>query len=176
MKALRSGDLLFLISCTEIVDSESRNKFKKVLVIHASDLPIGRGWSPHIWQILEGKDRITLTLLEAEKEVDTGDIWKQMVVTVPSNALWDEINKLIFDAECLLMDFAVANFDQVNPVPQNLSIPSSYYPKRKPSDSELNPEKGIAEQFDLLRVCDPARFPAYFRLRGCEYKIRLEKI
>jgi methionyl-tRNA formyltransferase len=117
-----------------------------------------------------------LTLLEAEDKVDTGDIWKKLIVSIPPDALWDEINKIIFEAECQLMDFAVTNFNQVNPAPQNLSLPTSYYPRRKPSDSELDPTKTIAEQFDLLRICDPARFPAYFRLRGCEYKIRIEKI
>lgn len=28
---------------------------------------------------------------------------------------------------------------------------------------------------DLIRICDPDRFPAYFELHGHKYNIRLEK-
>ena len=62
---LIGGDILFLISCSELIDKQDREKFKKTLVIHASDLPKGRGWSPHIWEIIHGADEITLSLLEA---------------------------------------------------------------------------------------------------------------
>jgi methionyl-tRNA formyltransferase len=172
---LAPGDLLFLISCSEIINADVRDKFKKVLVIHASDLPKGRGWSPHVWQILEGKDSIHLTLLEGEDKVDSGKIWEKTVIKVPRDALCSEINERIFEAECLLMDFAVEHFNSVKPKQQDMSLSSSYYSKRTPSDSELDPNKSIADQFDLIRVCDPDRFPAYFQLRGSEYKIRLER-
>ena len=35
--------------------------------------------------------------------------------------------------------------------------------------------RSIAEQFDLLRVADPQRFPAFFDLRGHRYLVRIEK-
>ena len=62
-KTLIGGDLLFLISCSEFIKKEKRCLYKKVLVIHASDLPGGRGWSPHIWQALENCKEITVSLL-----------------------------------------------------------------------------------------------------------------
>ena len=71
------GDLLFLISFTKIVKHNIRKKFKHSLVIHASDLPKGRGWSPLVWQILQGYTKITVTLFEAVDEVDAGIIWKK---------------------------------------------------------------------------------------------------
>ncbi|WPJ97330.1 formyltransferase family protein [Coraliomargarita algicola] len=172
---LDSGDLLFLISCSEIIDREVRDRFKKVLVIHASDLPLGRGWSPHVWQIVEGSENVCVTLLEAEDHIDSGDIWNKIWVAIPVDALWTEINDIIFEAECSLMDYAVENFHSIKPTQQNRSIPPTYYPKRTPADSELDPQKSIADQFDLIRVCDPDRFPAYFSLRGSEYIIRLER-
>ena len=45
---LSGGHLLFLISCTEIISSSDRAKYNVSLVLHASDLPDGSGWSPHI--------------------------------------------------------------------------------------------------------------------------------
>lgn len=173
---LTDGDILFLISCSEIISKDDRKAYKKVLVIHASDLPSGRGWSPHIWQIIEGNEDIVLTLLEAEDDVDSGDIWHQVNITIPKYALYDEINSALFDAELTLMDYAVENFYNVQPCSQSQNSESTYYRKRLPSDSEIDPLLSISEQFNLIRVCDPERYPAFFKLQGKKYKIILEKM
>jgi methionyl-tRNA formyltransferase len=173
---LPGGDVLFLVSCSEIIGSIERKAYRSSLVLHASKLPHGRGWNPHVWQIIGGAREITLSLLEAEDAVDTGRIWHQLTFSVPKHALWDEINELLFKAEISLIDFAVNNFDKANPVDQNKSIKPSYFPKRTPADSKIDPEKSIASQFNLIRVCDPKRFPAYFELHGQKYKLLLEKI
>ena len=80
---LSGGDILFLISCEEIVGPTDRSAYHATLVLHASDLPRGRGWSPHIWQILEGAEEIIISLLEAADKVDSGRIWKQLKFPVP---------------------------------------------------------------------------------------------
>ncbi len=170
---LIGGDILFLISCSEVIAQNERNKFKKTLVIHASDLPKGRGWSPHIWEIVNGTKEIILSLIEAEDRVDTGDIWKKVKVDIPKTALYDQINELIFEAELELMDFAVDNFLHVTPSKQPVEAPS-YWPKRMPKDSEVKIHQSIEEQFDLIRVCDPYRFPAFFYKNGKKFKLIIE--
>ena len=171
---LASGDILFLISCSDIVSKLERDKFKKTLIIHASDLPNGRGWSPHIWEIINGATDITLSLLEAENKVDTGDIWKKISVSIPKTTLFDEINELIFDAELALMDFAIENYNTIEPKKQS-NIDSAYWPKRSPKDSLIDINKTLAAQFDLIRVCDSKRFPAYFYKEGVKFNIVIEK-
>jgi methionyl-tRNA formyltransferase len=173
---LTEGDLLFLISCSEILTESDRRAFTTTLVIHASDLPIGRGWSPHIWQILDGDTEFTLSLMEAEDKLDSGAIWKKVLITIDRDALWDEINHKIFEAELSLMDFAVLHCEGMTATPQSTEVEPTYLPKRTPLDSKIDPQKSIEEQFNLLRVCDPDRFPAYFELHGHRYSIRLEKI
>lgn len=173
---LSGGDLLFLISCSEIIKQEEREKYQKTLVIHASDLPRGRGWSPHIWQIIEGENSICVSLLEAEDKVDSGDIWHQIKVDIPKHFLFDEINNALFEAELLLMDFAVNNMQSIVPHKQSAEVEPTYYPKRSPKDSQLDPEQSIKGLFDVMRVCDPERFPAYFELYGKKYAVKLEKI
>ena len=69
-----NGDLLFLVSCSLLVDRAVTKSFKHAMVLHASDLPKGRGWSPHIWELLNGADQITVSLLDAAAAVDCGDI------------------------------------------------------------------------------------------------------
>jgi methionyl-tRNA formyltransferase len=172
---LMGGDILFLISCSEVISSVIRSKYRASLVIHASDLPKGKGWSPHIWQILEGRNEFTVTLLEAEDSVDSGRIWSQIKVSLEGHELADEINSLLFRAEIALMDFAVREFFQIIPFHQ-AEFSSTYYRKRIPEDSRLDPNKSLAEQFNLIRVADPDRFPNFFELHGFRYVLSVKKV
>lgn len=171
---LQGGDILFLVSCGELIGPADRAAYGATLVLHASDLPLGRGWSPHVWQIANGSRQITLSLLEAAEPVDSGSIWAKKRIDVPPGALWDEINRLLFDAELELMDFAVANYRTVTPLPQASDVQPTHWRRRTPEDSRLDPHRSLAEQFDLLRVCDPGRYPAFFELHGRRYKVVLE--
>jgi methionyl-tRNA formyltransferase len=172
---LVGGDFLFLVSCAEIISAEIRSRYRFVLVLHASPLPRGRGWSPHIWAIINGAEALTVSLLEAEDGVDSGRIWRQVTFPVPRHALWDEINAVLFQHEIELIAFALENWCSVVPREQERNAETNYYPRRKPEDSELDPQQSIASQFDLIRVCDPDRYPAFFRLRGENYRLRIEK-
>jgi len=171
---LTSGDILFLISCSEIISQSEIRRYKKTFVVHASDLPYGRGWSPHVWEIINGANSIILSLFEAQDKVDTGDIWKKISINIPKTSLYYEINELIFNSELELMDFAIENFDTM--VPEKApNIDTKYWPKRTPKDSLIDINKTISEQFDLIRVCDPQRFPAYFYIDGIRFDITIEK-
>lgn len=175
-KDLLGGEILFLVSCSEIISAADRAAYRASLVLHASNLPVGRGWSPHIWQIIGGAQEVTLSLLEVEDKVDSGRIWHQTTFPVPKHALWDEINERLFNAQIDLIDLAVHEFDTVIPKPQDIATVPTYYPLRTPDASKLDAERSIASQFDLIRVCDPTRFPAFFELHGEKYKLTLEKI
>ena len=174
-KDAQGGDILFLISCSELVPSTVLGKYKHSLVIHASDLPLGRGWSPHIWDILNGNERIFVSLLEAGEKVDTGNIWKKSSYEIPKYFLYDDILEVVNKAHIDLMDFAILNFANISAKPQSNEISPTYHPKRTPKDSEISPFKSIEEQFDNLRVADKNRFPSFFYLHGKKFKIFIER-
>ena len=171
---LNGGRLLLLISCHEVIDKKTRGLYNVSLVIHASDLPKGRGWSPHVWQIIEGKNEIIVTLLEAEDELDSGSIWAQEIMELEGHELLPEIDEKLFTTELKLMDYALGNMDLAEPRQQDDKL-SSYYPRRTPDDSCLDPEKPLSEQFDLLRVVDSKRYPAFFDFRGHRYYLNISK-
>lgn len=171
---LGKGDILFLISCSEKIGDSEYQKYRHVLVLHASDLPKGRGWSPHIWDILNGCSELTLSLIEAANDVDTGDIWRKINIPIPKQMLWKEINDALFNGELELMSWAINNHNNIKPMAQDLSKAPTYWPRRTAQDSCIDIDKSLAEQFDLLRVCDPDRFPVYFEMRGQKYKLKLE--
>ncbi len=170
----KGGDFLFLISCQELVPRQIRNRFRHSLVIHASDLPRGRGMSPHVWQILEGNADLILSLLSVADPVDTGDIWHQIEMHIPRNAVFSEINALVFKGEVALMNWALRHCDSAKPRLQ-AGNPTQYR-RRTPADSELDPAKPLAELFDQLRVADPTRYPAFFRFRGRLFRVGIEPI
>ena len=170
---VQDGDFLFLISCTEIIPKKICDKFRHTLVAHASDLPKGRGHAPYVWQILEGSNQITVSLFEAADKFDEGDIWEKKIVKLEGHELYSEILEKLSDVVISLMEFAIKNPNH-KPNPQPLTG-STYYPKRTPKDSQLDPNKTIKEQFDLMRVADENRYPCFFYYRGHKYKITLNK-
>ena len=172
---IKSGDILFLISCTEIIESDIRNRFSKTLVIHESDLPKGRGWSPISWLILEGKEEIPITLLEAIDKVDAGPIWKKSFVKLEGHELFDEISKKVYTEKIKLIDFAIGNFGRITHYQQDDSE-ATYYPRRVPNDHEIDVKESISEQFEKLRMSDKNRYPCFFYFRDHKYKIFLEKM
>jgi len=173
---LSEGDFLFLVSCSEIIKQEHRENYSHTLVLHASDLPNGRGWSPHVWEIVSGGDTITLSLLEAEDNVDSGRLWLQCKIPVAKTALWYEMNNQLYEAEIKLMNQAVEGYKDIQPYAQDPNSESTYHRKRTSRDSQIVPCQSIADQFDLIRMCDPERYPAWFELHGQKYKLTLEKI
>ena len=64
---------------------EILKKFRNNLVVHASDLPNGKGWSPLTWQILDGKKKIHVSLIEADEKVDSGKIYKKLQINVSND-------------------------------------------------------------------------------------------
>ena len=168
------SDFLFLVSCGEIASKQARSRFRHCLVLHASDLPDGRGWSPHVWHILNGVEELTVSLLSADDPVDSGAIWHQKRIPLNGTELCDEVNDRLFAAEVELMDWALTNCDHTAPVDQDGE--PSYFRQRTPEDSHVSPEQTLAEIFDLLRVADPVRYPAFFEHRGQKYALDLRKV
>lgn len=172
---LGSGDILFLIAVSEIIENQTLSRFEHSAVVHSSDLPEGRGWSPQVWAILNGAKEIVVSALVAAESVDSGPIWTKQTVAIPQHALHSEINAILFQTWSDVISRVcemVTNGEKPTPQPKK---PMTYWPRRTPADSRIDPNASIASQFDLLRVCDPERYPAYFELHGCTFEIRVQK-
>jgi methionyl-tRNA formyltransferase len=126
---------------------------------------------------LDGAKSITVSLLDAEDEVDSGAIWAKREISVPLGALYDEINKALFETEISLMSEAVARInDETAPVPQDATVEPTFHRKRTPADSEIDPSLSLEALFNKIRLMDPERYPAYFYLHGQKYTIELRKV
>lgn len=165
------GEILFLLGCEKLVDTQVLKKNMHTIVIHESALPEGKGWSPLTWQILEGKHTIPITLFEADEKADSGAIYLQDEMSFNGTELVDELrvqqgNKTI--------ELALRFVDEhPNHVPRAQEGNETWYPRRKPADSELDVTKSIADQFNLLRVVDNERYPAFFIYNGKKYILKI---
>ena len=168
------GDVAFYLSCYELIKENILSRNKHNIVIHESDLPQGKGWSPASWQILEGKKEIPLTLFEISERVDSGDIYFKDKIYLDGTELKDEWqNKIVHKKLEMCLRF-LREYIGSTPSPQKGT--ESFYPKRTPNDCMLDINKTIQEQFNLLRIVDNDSYPAFFEINGTKYKIAISKI
>ena len=126
------------------------------------------------WQILDGASSIPVTLFEAVADLDSGPIYLQQEITLQGHELVDEWRAL--QARTTL-DLCLTWFDRHHEVvkaaqPQCGDV--SCYPRRRPSDSQLDFELSLAEQFNVLRVVDNGRYPAFFYAHGRRYILNFQ--
>ena len=170
---VRVGDMAFFLSCEKIIKKEIRDRNRLSLVAHSSDLPKGKGWSPLTWAILEGKSAVTNTLFEAVDKVDAGKIYLQNTMRFAGHELLPELHAIQgTKINELVLEF-VEQYSAITCREQRGE--ESFYRKRTPEDSELDPNKTIAEQFNLLRVTDNEKYPAFLRYRGKKYILKIDK-
>lgn len=171
-KELKKGDLAFFLSCFEIIPKDLLKLNKNNIVVHASKLPEGKGWSPASWQILEGKNTIPLTLFEASDKVDAGDIYIQDELLLEGSELIDEWRPKLGEKITQMCLQYVSQYNDTKGKPQEGS--ETFYQKRTPKDSELDVNKTIKEQFNLFRIVDNEKYPAFFKLNNKTYTLKIE--
>jgi len=175
VEAVPRGDILFILGFFKIVPLSVLIRNKTNIVVHESALPRGRGWSPATWLVLEGAREIPMTLFEAVEKVDAGRIYLRGKVRLKGNELLPEIHEKVADGIMRLCETFVRSWPAVLRKGTLQKGQPTYYPKRTPLDSRLDPRQSIARQFNLLRIVDNQSYPAFFTHRGCTYILRIEK-
>lgn len=167
------GDVCFLIGCTKIVSEEILRRNKHNLVVHESALPQGKGFAPVAWQILEGKNEIPVSLIDANKEADSGDIWLTDTIKLSGHELSAEWRELQGNITIELALKFVKEYEYLKPKKQVGD--SCFYKRRRPCDSQIDIDKNFRDIIPLLRVVDNRSYPAFFEYLGCKYKIEITK-
>lgn len=169
-----SYDVLFILSYHKIIPKKNLDKNKHNIVIHASDLPSGKGWSPMFWQILESKNEIIFSMFEASTGVDDGDIYMKEQLNFTGIELNEELRFMQAQFIIQMCLKFYNNYDKYI-IPIKQSGIETFYAKRDSKDSELDINKTINEQFNLLRIVDNERYPAFFYKEKKKYIIKIEE-
>jgi methionyl-tRNA formyltransferase len=170
---LAAGEVCLLVSCGRLLSTEQLALHRHNLVVHESALPQGQGWSPMTWQILEGARTIPITLFEAVAELDAGPIYLQQQIDLQGHELVEEWRALQAQATLELCLAWLDRYHEVVAAAQPLHGEPSYYRRRRPADSELDPQRSMSDQFNLLRVVDNQWYPAFFHWRGRRYSVQV---
>ena len=171
---LEKGDVLYILSYLKIIPKKYLGLHDMNLVIHGSDLPKGRGFSPLSWQISEDSRVIVFTLFEAKDEVDSGDYYMKREMELDGTELFHE-----WRSKCanFVAEMALEFLDNKDShPPSSQSGETTFYPKRGEADDEVLPEHSLEMIFDKLRASDSDRYPVWFRFRGRKYSLRMDGI
>lgn len=174
-KKIPTGDVAFFLGCTKIVPPAYLKRNTINLVVHESALPKGRGWSPLSWQVLEGKNRIPLTLFEAVERVDAGRVFIRDFITLKGHELLAEIQYLSankINDMCLRF---MAGYPGILRKGKTQNGKPTYYPRRTADDSRLDARKSLASQFNLFRIANNRNYPVYFDWKGYRFILEIRK-
>lgn len=173
---LAPGDVCLLLSCGRLLSTEQLALHRHNLVVHESALPQGQGWSPMTWQILEGASQIPITLFEATAALDAGPIDLQQQIVLQGHELVEEWRTLQAEATIALCLEWLDRYAEVLKHARPQQGEASHYRRRRPADSQLDLQRPLAEQFNLLRVVDNQRYPAFVELRGRRYALQIHAL
>lgn len=169
-------DIAFCLGYYHLIPPKYFNKPKHgTFVIHATDLPRGRGWAPVNWALIRGDSHIHITSFKVDEGCDTGPYYTKSSCVIDEmdtvNSAYDKVhiecaNHISSILTELVETGSLTLHEQVGE--------PSWNPRRTPNDSELDPHKTIAEQWNLLRATDNKEYPAFFRMNGKKVILRYE--
>ncbi len=128
------------------------------------------------WQILDGSCRISITLFEASAAMDAGPIYLQRMIDLQRTELVEEWRALQAEVTFALCLEWLHRYIKVLMQAQPRQGEASHYRRRRPADSQLDPQRPLAEQFNLLRVVDNQRYQAFVQLRGRRYALQIQPL
>lgn len=151
------ADIAISVNWPNLIGQEACNAFEHgILNGHAGDLPRYRGNACANWAILNGEEKIILTIHQIDPHgLDTGDIILKKDFSLNSNIYIDEIYKWL--REITPSAFCEAlygiEYDLLHPIPQSTNPSESLrcYP-RKPEDGRIDWKDSAKEVYALIRA------------------------
>ena len=92
---------------------------------------------------------------------------------IEDTCLYDDIRKSQGIATKELIKKFLSKFPRVKDEKQKGK--SSYFKKRTHLMSEININKSIKSQFNLLRICNNEKWPAFFKFKGTKFILKIYK-
>jgi len=173
-KLKKRYDFVFLLGYTKKISKEELSRHGKVFLVHESDLPKGKGFAPIQWQILNNESVIYFCLIEAAEKIDSGYIYLKERLVLDGNELYDDIRLKQAKLSFTMIKRYLKNYQKIKGIPQK-KYKTKLFKRRTTSDSELNINKTIKSQFNLLRIVNNDLWPAFFVINGQKYYLKITK-
>lgn len=167
------GDVMFALHCPALIPEAKFKQHKNNIVIHAGDLPKGRGRSPIHWQVEQGLNDLVLSLFEMGDGADNGPVYLKSTLHLDGTELLPEIRRKVIAKEMEMVDEFLANWPMKA---QEQTGEATYFEKRNREHQRLDPHKSLAEQFNRIRVADNDLYPLWFEHQGKSYRLQIEPL
>ncbi len=163
-------DKIFIPHWSYIIPKEIYSRFE-CIVFHMTDLPFGRGGSPLQNLIVRGYNETVISALSVEKEVDSGDIYLKVPLSLSGSA-----EEIFIRATRLIEEMIeVIVLQAPTPLPQTGEIVT--FRRRGPEDSDLNSAQSINQIYDYIRMLDsPGYPPAFIDFKGFRLEFTKAKL
>lgn len=170
--------VLLSVGFPYLLSMEILQKFIVCLNVHPTLLPRYRGPSSGSYILIDNEKESGSTVHVIDEGMDTGPIVLQRKVSLTRFDTIRSLQKKVYSIEPQLVLDALALLREpgFHPTPQDEANATVYSKKRKPEDSEVDPNKTVLQLFDCIRACDSDEFPAFFYLEGQKVCIRLWRL
>jgi len=146
---------------------------KNVIIFHGSNLPLGKGWAPIYYTLVENLPNYTITGILPADKVDSGDIVVRAKFSIKDNYTAENIREFDNEISILLIKKILERFSNNHLKGKKQTGPESYYQRRYPKDNEIKINSKISEIFNHLRACESSH-PAFFYYNKTKYLIYIE--
>lgn len=171
--ARKKIDLLFILGFTKKINLDRLKNYKNKFIVHESNLPKGRGFSPIKNQILKKIYKIKCCLIECVDKIDGGDIYEYDHLIIQKNDLYDDIKLKQFKITIKLIEKLLRKYPKIKGEKQ-IGKPT-YFKKFDQKSDEIDISRSISSLFDLLRSTDYTKHQNYFLMNGKKYFIKISK-
>lgn len=172
-EAIKNFDIVFILGYTKILKKPFLELNGLNLVVHESNLPEGKGFSPVQWQVLEGRNLITVCLLEAIEKVDSGDILEKDLIELNGHELFEEIRKKQAFATIELIRRFLDKYPNITRTKQIGR--ETFCSQRTVKDDELDVNKTLRELFNHFRIAQNEEHPLFFIIGEHKYYLKVYK-
>ena len=159
-------DYVFFLHWSWWIDNEITDNFN-CISFHSSDLPKGRGGSPIQNQIMDGLKETKISAFKTTDELDAGDIYLKRQLPLEGD-LKDIYSKLEIITASMIEDII-----SKNPKPKPQIGKPTYYKRRTPEMSEIDPSKPAEYNYNLVRCLNMEPYPHAFIRCGDGKKLHI---
>jgi methionyl-tRNA formyltransferase len=169
--ALVSAGYPYLLSAADLAVA------KVNLNIHPTLLPKYRGKLSGWHIIANGEGESGVTIHYMSPEMDRGNILSQRSVALSSFDTVASMARKTAELEAPLLMEAIQRVRQGDSGrAQDESVQTTFAKLRTPEDSRIDPSKTLLELYNVIRACDPKRYPAFFDVEGQRVGIQLFRL
>tara|TARA_Y100000590_G_scaffold470485_1_gene665623 strand:+ start:9273 stop:9950 length:678 start_codon:yes stop_codon:yes gene_type:complete len=169
-ETLLAYDLIILWSYRKILENISN--YRNIVVFHSSDLPDGKGWAPIFNTINRNKKFFVISGIMPADKVDSGDIICQAKFEIKDNHTAEILREFDEEISIIMIKLICEKFEKNTLCGKKQQGTESFFPRRKPSDNEINTKSSIEQNINFLRACEK-QHPAFFFLNKTKYFISI---